>query len=248
MERFENELKIKWDNISTPDGSLKLAIDHPLEWYVRFDGISRKSVVIISANSVENLYSSKSIEAACNVREDKRYAITFTLTNIEHEDVFITMSNDLIECSINGKGEKEALSKVVRRYNEWIKLLEHKRNARLSLAEQKGLIAELLYLYKRIGMGELPSIAVEGWIGPDGADQDFFYSDGWHEIKATGASSIQVSISSIEQLDVNTKGELLVYRIDKSTPTNKSAVSLYSVVHNVMDVLESQKTIDLFFL
>ena len=45
----------------------------------------------------------------------------------------------------------------------------------------------------------LPSVALAGWVGSEGADQDFVYADCWHEIKSTWASSSEISMSSVEQ-------------------------------------------------
>ncbi|MFQ9597636.1 MAG: hypothetical protein ACLRZG_07620 [Streptococcus sp.] len=42
-----------------------------------------------------------------------------------------------------------------------------------------------------------------------------FMRTGWYEIKSTGASSSEISISSVEQLDRDDEGELVIYRIDK---------------------------------
>ena len=99
MENSERELREKWNSINYyAGGSLQLSIDHPLEWHVRYASPEQKSVVIVSDNPVNNIASSKSIEAECNERKDGRYAISFTLVNRSQEDVFITMSGDIMEC------------------------------------------------------------------------------------------------------------------------------------------------------
>ena len=139
----------------------------------------------------------------------------------KQEDVFITMAGDIIEYS-NVETDDIALLKVLRRYNAWLKLLDHKSNAVLGSNTQKGLIGELLFLKEQIENGMLPSVALEGWVGSEGADQDFVYADCWHEIKSTGASSSEISISSVEQLDRNDEGELVIYRIDNVHRINQN--------------------------
>ena len=67
---------------------------------------------------------------------------------------------------------------------------------------------------------------VQGWVGPDGADQDFIYADGWHEVKSVGVAASSVTISSLEQLDNSDPGELVVMFIDKCAPERGGAVSL----------------------
>lgn len=238
MNNYENELREKWNAINYHfGGSLQLAIEHPLDWYVRYVTQDQRSVVIISDTPVDKIDSSKSIETACNPRKDGKYAISFTLMDRNQEDVFITMSGDIIEFSRVESIPQSALMRVLRRYAAWMKLLDHKHNALLGINAQKGLIGELLYLKEIIEFGLKPSEAVAGWLGPDGADQDFSYDDGWHEIKVTGLSSAFVSISSIEQLDSDALGELIIFRIDRCAPAQPGAFTLYKLVHSIFDLM-----------
>lgn len=250
MNTFEEELRTKWNGISFHEGgSLQLAIDHPLDWFVRYATGDHKSIVIVSEIPVDKIVSSKSIEAACNKRKDGKYAVSFTLMNREQEDVFITMSSDIIEFSRFEKQSEDSLKRVLKRYAAWLRLFDHKRSALMNTNAQKGLIAELLFLKEKIERGMMPSEAVVGWVGPDGADQDFVYEDAWHEIKATGASSSKVKISSIEQLNNPDRGELVVFRIDKCAPAKPGAVTLYSMVHRLIRIMSSSESaIDDFIL
>ena len=238
MNAYETELRQKWNSIDYHNGgSLQLAIPHALAWHVRYVTESQKSLVIVSDVPVDSIASSQSIEAACNQRKDEKYAISFTLVNRGQEDVFISMASDIIEYSKNETTHRSALDKVLRRYAQWLKLLDHKRNTLLSLNAQKGLIAELSFLKETIERGTSPEDALAGWVGPDGADQDFVFPCCWYEIKATGASSTTVTISSVEQLDRADSGELVVYRIDKCAPAQSGSVTLYRIVHDTIAIL-----------
>lgn len=239
MNTYE-ELRQKWDSINYYEGgSLQLTVEHPLNWYVRYAARDQKSIVIVSDTPADRILSSKSIDATCNLRKDGKYAISFTLVNKEQEDVFIAMSSDIIEFSRIERSPQNALKRVLHRYTAWLKLLDHKRNVLLSPNAQKGLLAELIFLKGKIENGIEPSKAISGWVGPDGADQDFVYDDGWHEVKATGASSSQITISSVEQLDNPQVGELVVYRIDKCAPAYVNAITLYAMVHKIFEMLSS---------
>lgn len=241
MRNCEEELKTKWNSINYREGgSLQLAGSHPLEWHICYPMEGHKGIVIVSDMPADKIRSSESIEAKCGMRKDGRYAISFTLMNREQEDVFIAMSSDLIKFSSLGANPKASLQMVLQRYAAWMRLLDNKRNALLSLNAQKGLLAELFFLKENIERGMNPSEAVSGWVGPDGADQDFVYIDGWHEIKATGASSSQVTISSVEQLDNPAKGELVVFRVDKCAPAYVGAVTLFGTVHNLFNMITYQ--------
>ena len=240
MNLYEDELRNKWNSIDYHDGGSKqLAIEHPLEWHVRYAAKDYKSLVIVSEFSVDSIASSKSIEASCNQRKDGRYAITFTLLDKEQEEVFFAMSSDIIEFSKERLNPQDSLKSVLRRYAAWMKLFEHKRSAFLSINSQKGLLAELLFLKEQIEQGLKPSEATAGWVGPDGADQDFVYENGWYEIKATGMSSAQITISSAEQLGNPLPGELVVFRVDKCAPAYPGAVTLYKLVHTLLNMMRS---------
>ena len=93
-------------------------------------------------------------------------------------------------------------------------------------SNRKGLLGELIYLCEVIDAGYPILPAVQGWVGPDGADQDFVYADNWHEVKSVGVSADSVKISSLEQLANTDPGELVVMLIDKCAPEHSGAVSL----------------------
>lgn len=244
MNVCEEELRKKWNSINFHDGgSLQLAVEHPLEWHVRYATKDHKSIVIVTDFPAEKIASSKSIESSCNLRKDGRYALSFTLIDREQEDVFISMSSDLIEYSKFEQKPNDSLKLVLRRYVAWLRLFDHKRNALLSLNAQKGLLAELLFLKENIEKGMKPSDAVSGWVGSEGADQDFVYEDGWYEVKATGASSSMVTISSVEQLERASNGELVVFRIDKCAPAHSGSVTLYAMVHILLEIMKSEVSI-----
>ena len=250
MNNYEQELRDKWSRITYHQGgSIQLNVSHPLEWYVGYFSADAKSIVIVSDDPVGKIDSSKSIQASCNLRKDGRYATSLTLISKEQEDVFVTMCGDMISYSSSETDGKRSLVRVLRRYNAWLKLLQHKTSALLSGSAQKGLIGELLYLKEKIENGLSPDDALAGWVGPDGADQDFVYADGWHEIKTTGVSSSEVTVSSVEQMDCDPPGELIVMRIDKCAPAHAGAFTLYGLVHQIMNLItNSIGTIDAFVL
>lgn len=241
MNDYEQQLHKKWDEINYySGGSIQLTLEHPLEWHVSYFTETQKAIVIVSDTAVNHIESSKSIEATCKTRQDGRYAISFSLLIRDQEDVFITMCGDMIRYSSTETNPQVALKKVLQRYKQWSQLLEHQKSVLMGSSAQKGLIGELLYLKESLEEGIKSSDALAGWVGPDGADQDFVYSDGWHEIKTTGISSTEVTISSIEQLDSDDTGELVVMRVDKCAPAKPGAFSLFSLVHRLFFMLNGE--------
>ena len=231
MGSYDAELRGSWDRIDCHDGgALQIPLPHPLEWHVRYAGENQKSLVAVSDIAAGELPSSRAIEAACRQRRDGRYALSFTLLNRAEEDVFITMAGDMIAFSSDAASPADAVQRVLRRYAAWVRLFERRQSELLGIHAQKGLLGELLFLKEVIEGGHPMLEAVAGWAGPDGADQDFFYDDGWHEVKAVGAAAQGVSISSVEQLDHPMAGELVVFRIDACVPQHNNAATLYQTV------------------
>ena len=223
MNDYEQQLHNAWNRVTYNGTTVRLAVQHPLEWYVGYYTASQKAVILISDSPVKNVESLKSIAFNCAQRQDGKYALAFILLSKEMEEVYITMCGDIIRFSSVESSPAKALIQVIGRYKQWIKLLEHQRSALMGASAQKGLIGELYYLKTRLESGMNEEEALIGWVGPEGADQDFQYTDGWHEIKATGISSSEVGISSIEQLDNDETGELIIVRIDKCADEKKEA-------------------------
>ncbi len=240
MNDYEKQLHEAWNRVQPYNGStVQLSVQHPLEWYVGYYAPTQKAVILISDSPVKNVESLKSIVFNCAQRQDGKYAIAFILVSREMEEVYITMCGDIIRYSSTEQTPANALIRVIGRYRQWIKLLEHQRSALMSSAAQKGLIGELYYLRNKLQSGMNPADAIAGWVGPEGADQDFQYQDGWHEIKTTGLSSSEISISSIEQLDNDADGELIVVRADKCADTKPNGVTLKKMVESVLSLLQS---------
>lgn len=239
MNDYEQQLHNAWNRVTYNGTTVRLAVQHPLEWYVGYYTASQKAVILISDSPVKNVESLKSIAFNCAQRQDGKYALAFILLSKEMEEVYITMCGDIICFSSVESSPAKALIQVIGRYKQWIKLLEHQRSALMGASAQKGLIGELYYLKTRLESGMNEEEALIGWVGPEGADQDFQYTDGWHEIKATGISSSEVGISSIEQLDNDETGELIIVRIDKCADEKKGSITLRSMVQSIFPLLHS---------
>jgi hypothetical protein len=229
----------KWNSVNYHDGGyLRVDTAHPLEWYVGYAGADRKTLLLISAMDPGAVSSSKSISVQRGKRTDGRWTLSLELLRNKQEGVFVQLCCDIIEYSRNFGDEQQALHAAVQRYRQWDKLLERQSTGLLEERERKGLLGEILFLKRRLKLDSSFFQAVSGWIGPDGADQDFVYSDGWHEVKTVSASSQTVEISSIEQLSARGPGELEVMAVDKTAPEHPAAFSLRDAVQEVRTTLQ----------
>jgi hypothetical protein len=242
-------LQKQWASINFKDGGfLQIDIQNPLEWHIGYQSISQQTLLLVCSDEIATIESSKSMAVSRRRREtDNRWTLTFELLRSEQQEVFAILCCDMIEYSCKATSEKEALALVINRYKQWSRLLESQKNGLLDEHSRKGLLGELLFLEQHIGVFESALSAVQGWSGADAADQDFMYPGGWYEVKSLGVSATSVSISSLEQLDCEGEGELVIMRIDKVAPERMGAISLTDVVHQITDQLSvHMDALDLF--
>ncbi|OLN26662.1 PD-(D/E)XK motif protein [Desulfosporosinus metallidurans] len=242
-------LQRQWNRIGYKDGGfLQIDTQHPLEWHIGYQSISQKTLLLVCATDIGTIESSKSMAVILRKREtDNRWTLSFELLRNEQEGVFAILCSDIIEHSRSASNEKEALALVISRYKQWSRLLESQRSGLMDETSRKGLLGELLFLQERIKEGDPALTAIQGWVGADGADQDFVYEDCWHEVKSVGASAASVTISSLEQLDCTGEGELVIMRIDKTAPDKAGALSLNDAVRQISSNLtDASDELDLF--
>jgi hypothetical protein len=195
---------------------------------------------------VPEMPSSKSIAASNYQFADGTWVLSFRLVQSDNEEVFLRFCWDIIESSRDVS--ENIIDFMVERYLKWQRLLEYKRPNILPSARQKGLMGEILFLTecaKTMGAQK----ALESWCGPEGADQDFIYDSTWAEIKATTMASTTILISSLEQLDIDIDGSLMLYRLDKTTESDTSGITLTDMVQNTRTLFSSNlKSKELFEL
>lgn len=235
MKVTAEQLHRKWNSIDYYNGGyIQVETKHFLEWYVGYEKIDQKTLLLLTEKEPELLPTSKSIVVSKGFRTDGRWSLSLVLMRAEQESVFETLCADIIAYSQTAENETSALLLTAKRYKQWNKLLEYQRKNLMDESSRKGLLGELIYLFDVISSGYPVMLAIQGWVGPEGADQDFIYSDGWYEIKAIGISVVSVTISSLEQLSNYDPGELVVMYLEKCAPERIGAISLGEQVDNVL--------------
>jgi len=231
-------LQKHWDSIDYKSGGfLQIDTMHPLEWFIGYQEDSRKTLLLISHAQIDVVESSKSMEVTRRRKEDGRWTLTFELINSEQEGVFSVFCCDMIEHSRMAKNESAALALAINRYKHWSRLLRTQSKGLMDESTRKGLLGELLFLEEKLHSSTDTYIIINGWVGADSADQDFMYTDCWHEIKTVGVSAKKVTISSLEQLERMDEGELVVIYVDKAN--RKGDFSLNELVARIKNLLLS---------
>ncbi len=238
------EIEEIWNKIPMDqEGFLELDIESPISFHIGIDSYGNKCFLFIYEKEIQIPNSSKKIIISNIKISDNKYAITFSLIENELQDIFLKICWDII--SYTAKQSKDLINAIINRYLSWVKLLEKEDSKRITLARQKGLLGELYFLNKKIdSVGDVTSI--NSWMGPEKADQDFIFEDEWFEIKTIGKSKTKVSISSIEQLDQENKGYLVVYFCDKTSSEDSSGISLSQMIENINSKINSELIRNIF--
>ena len=119
-------------------------------------------------------------------------------------DFFAMMSNDIIaNLTVSVlTDDSRLLALFLDRVRAWQSFMERDREGVLGAEAEVGLHGELVVLQSILESGVSPSVAVQAWIGPLDGIQDFQFTGGSIEVKATTSSgTFPATISSLEQLD-----------------------------------------------
>lgn len=230
-----DELKEKWDNMpAVGNGFLKLGIEHPLDLQIGYSQNSYKSFVVMNTGIIKNIPSSFAVKVSNIQLKNQSWVLEFQLVHPSFEEEFLRLCWDMIDYSSK---EENALNSLIHRYMTWQKLLQYENKSVMSFQRQKGLLGELIYLSKMIDdIGT--EAAVDSWAGPDGSDQDYLFQSEWAEIKCVSLASETVHISSLQQLQQEMEGNLVVYILE-STTAGDNRISLVDFVSEIKTKLKN---------
>tara|TARA_S200000501_G_scaffold336322_1_gene341605 strand:- start:3466 stop:5001 length:1536 start_codon:yes stop_codon:yes gene_type:complete len=135
--------------------------------------------------------------------------------------------------------EEFLLRTIINECFKWSLFLMTDKERKLKLHNQKGLIAELIFLKELFKKLEL-SAALNSWTGPDKLTKDFILNNFGFEIKSiqTGNRN-KVTISSYDQLNLIglNKLFLVTYLLGSGTKDNELSFSLTDLVNEIREAL-----------
>lgn len=220
---------------------------HPVDFFIGYDETCAMQLLILADELPELPPSSLQVLVRANPRKDGKYAICFSLVNQSLKDTFISLCWDIVASTYGATTQKAGINAAINRFGKWLILMAKGRSSKLSDSVLRGLIGELAVL-RDICIPKYGSPhSITGWIGPLHADRDFEYEDNWFEVKAVSLSCETVSISSFDQLDIDRPGTLVLAKIEKTADSDAEAISLNSLVQDVVDLLgEDQDSLSTF--
>ena len=237
--------KEKFSEFVRPSFFSRVDTEHVLNWHVGIDELGRKSIEYRSNFTARKVTGTKYI--AVNQYKNKDYnTIRFSLCDKSLDELFYKFCDDMVEKTRCLKDPLLGYNAVIERFALWKKMFVQGKSTILSEEGIMGLIGELVfqrnYLFKRFGIAE----TIKGWSGQDLTRKDFSYGEEWYEVKAVAYNKDSVFISSLEQLDSTTTGELAVVLLEKMSPSFWGT-TLNQLIFDIVDKIEDVEARELFW-
>lgn len=166
------------------------------------------------------------------------YVLRFSLDNRDLLEYFCTFCEDLFDSTKDVDDDKLAYNQLSERYFSWKKLFRPHAGS-MSDSEIVGLLGELLFMNETMIPQYGVSVALACWTGPEKTHKDFSKDNVWYEIKTINSGKTTVKISSLEQLDSEIEGYLVVYDLEKMSPSF-TGLKLNQLVQTLLHVMGAE--------
>lgn len=225
-------LQEKFNVKREPNQYRRINENHNIDIFIGYNENVQLTMSVKGRSNVRDIESSKYIATRLSKNQSNHTYVIFSLLDESMSSIFLKFCEDLIVSSEKIPKEN-AIEFVISRWNSWRNIFKKNRVDLLSEKEIMGLIGELIFIKKFLipKLGE--NVAIESWKGSTGASKDFEMFDTWYEIKTKMESSLAITISSIEQLDSEEVGYLVIISLEKSNKISQKALSLNKLVYHL---------------
>ncbi len=233
-----DELRQQW-NSCHGQGQVLVDSSHPLRMYLNINAEGNKEI-LIPVNRPEKRFKSTAAIGVRNYenKENKFLAIELLQPILESE--YVCLCYDLIESSRHYPTRTESLKALFEALKKWYYLLADPKRDILPEREIRGLLGELQYMLDELTSGKDEQAVISAWKIHKDASRDFIFDDSWSEIKTVESTKDYITISSIEQLDHDTPGTLVVFKLDRTEETDPTGISLNGMVEEVRGIIGFQ--------
>ena len=235
-EKFKQEFHNGYYELIDPN--------HPLKLYIGKDDSGHYAIEYRGDFKPSAIPSSNII----SIRQygDKESRLLIALLDANLLDIFSAFADDVVDFTRDCTSNSEGYSQIVSRYYLWKKMFQVKK-VEFTEGEIMGLIGELLFLrdFMIPKYGEIN--AIQAWSGQERTHKDFSVDNDWYEVKSIASGKELVKISSIEQLNADTNGYLIVHQLEKMSPSF-DGITLNKLAHEVFHSLSSVMAKDMLLV
>ena len=188
-------------------------LDKKLPLYYGIDGKGRFSLCYYSNQPSKDLSGTKVLDIVSGLVSSGQYATFMSLSDKNYQSAFFSLCDDIIAVLNDIPDNESGYVAFVQRIRTW-KAMFARNFGKLSDREIQGLYGELFfmdnYMFRKYGKEK----AILAWGGPQGLPKDFSIGLDWYEVKCISASKEKVAISSIQQLESENPGSLVVIKVE----------------------------------
>lgn len=238
------DIRSQFSAFSRPEYFSRIDDEHILDLHIGLDEKGRKSIELRSMFKPVKVTGTSAIDVTQYTKPEYN-TIRFSLKDDDMSGLFYKFCEDIIEQTKDLKNEKDGYKTITTRFFQWKKMFVLSKNTFLTEPEIMGMIGEVLFLRgplaEEIGLSE----ALKSWSGQELTHKDFSCSDKWYEVKTISRGNTTVRISSLEQLDSDKNGELIVYSLEKMSPAY-NGISLNKLILETRQMFLSADDADTF--
>lgn len=240
MEDFER----RFAEFTQPDYISLISSTAKIPLYIGTDSEMRYLIEYHGKFTPRKIVSTSAIEVNqyCNAKYN---TLRFTLINEEVVDLFYKFCEDLIEQTIGLSDENQGYLVISNRFAQWKQMFVSSHKKKLTETEIMGLVAEILFmrgwLSEKYGIAE----ALRSWSGQELTHKDFSLGDTWYEVKAISRGKPTVRIASLEQLDSEMVGHLIVFPMEKMSE-EYNGITLNKLVADIQKLFATAEDAEMF--
>lgn len=229
-----DDLEARWRLCN--GGQILVDASHPLKMYLNVNEEGHRELLIPVRSSITNFQSTEAIDVK-NYKSGNNifFAIELLNENLSREYTYLCF--DLIESSRKESKTDDALKALIVTFKKWYAIMNRVRRDILPEEELRGLMGELKFAIDSICAGRNPEEVIGAWTIHKDAARDFIFDNDWYEIKTVASSKDYITISSVEQLQHDCDGHLMIYRLDKCETGN--GININNLVEQLREMLDS---------
>ena len=214
------------------------------ELHIGLDDNGHQSIELREKFTLKKVPGTSAIEVT-QFKKPEYNTIRFSLKDDDITGLFYKFCDDLIEQASAIKEKGSSYNIIVNRYFQWKKMFVNSRKQFLTEPEIMGLIGEITFLRGNLARQIGLSQALDSWSGQELTHKDFSFNNQWFEVKTITSGNQSVRISSIEQLESDYNGELVVFILEKMSE-NYNGITLNKIFDETCDLFDNVDERDRF--
>lgn len=238
------DIKTKFSEFTKAGYFSRVDNTHILNLHIGLDDTSQKAIELRSKFTPVKVIGTSAIEVNQYTKPEYN-TIRFSLCDEEVSGLFYLFCKDLIEQTRTLTEDSDGYQSIIKRFFQWKRMFVASKKDYLTEPEIMGLIGEILFMRDFLSEEVGISKALECWSGQELTHKDFSREHTWYEVKTIGRSNQNVKISSLEQLDSDNEGELVVLTLERMSPAYKG-ISLNRLIIDTIDKFVSEDDKNIF--